>query len=149
MLVRWLVAAVHLLGLGIGLGAIWARRQALRWAPDERAIRRALHADAWWGIAALIWIGTGVWRAFGGLEKGTAYYVANHLFWAKMALLIVITALEIWPAATLTRWRMRLGRGEPIDTAPAGRIAAISTAQAALVVAMVFAATAMARGFGL
>ena len=29
MTVRWLLAAVHLLALGVGLGAVWARGRAL------------------------------------------------------------------------------------------------------------------------
>lgn len=29
MTIRWLLAALHLLGLGIGLGAVWTRRQEL------------------------------------------------------------------------------------------------------------------------
>jgi putative membrane protein len=149
MVIRWLVAAVHLLALGIGLGAVWARGRALRQAPDERAVRRALAADAAWGIAALLWVSTGLWRAFGGLEKGTAYYMANHVFWGKMALFIAITAMEIPMAVALGRWRTGLKRGEAIDTARAGTFATLSTVQAALVVAMVFAATAMARGFGM
>ena len=148
MVIRWLVAAVHLLGLGIGLGAVLARSRALREGPDDRAIRLALAADAWWGIAALVWIGTGVWRAFGGLEKGTTYYVTNHFFLGKMALLGLIIALEIWVAATLSRWRTRLRRGEAIDTAPAARIATVGIVQAVLVVLMVFLASGMARGFG-
>jgi putative membrane protein len=148
MVIRWIMAALHLLALGIGLGAVWARRQALRQAPDEQAIRRALYADTAWGIAALLWISTGLARAFGGLAKGTTYYVTNHVFWTKMALLALILVLEVWPAATLVRWRIGLGRGKAIDTSRAGTFAIISTVQAALVVAMVFAATAMARGFG-
>jgi putative membrane protein len=149
MVIRWLAAAVHLLALGIGLGAGWARSRALRRAPDEGAVRFALGADAAWGIAALLWVSTGLWRAFGGLEKGTAYYVANHVFWLKMALFVVITAMEIPMAVALGRWRTRLRRGEAIDTARAGTFATLGTVQAALVVAMVFAATAMARGFGM
>lgn len=148
MVIRWIMAALHLLALGIGLGAVWARRQALRQAHDAQAIRRALYADTLWGIAALLWISTGLVRAFGGLEKGTTYYVTNHVFWTKMALLVLILVLEVWPAATLVRWRIGLGRGQAIDTSRAGTFATISTVQAALVVAMVFAATAMARGFG-
>jgi len=149
MVIRWLVAAVHLLALGIGLGSVWARGRALRQAPDVGAIRRALAADAAWGIAALLWVSTGLWRAFGGLEKGSAYYLANHVFWGKMALFLVITAMEIPMAVALGRWRTRLKRGEAVDTARAGTFATLSTVQAALVVAMVFAATAMARGFGM
>ncbi|MEZ4587963.1 MAG: hypothetical protein R2909_16415 [Gemmatimonadales bacterium] len=44
---RWLVAAVHLLGLAIGLGAIWGRARALGTPPDGERIRRALVADNW------------------------------------------------------------------------------------------------------
>ncbi|HEU4451401.1 MAG TPA: DUF2214 family protein [Longimicrobium sp.] len=148
MVIRWLVAAVHLLALGFGLGAVWARGRALRQAPDEGAVRFALGADAAWGIAALLWVSTGVWRAFGGLEKGTAYYLGNHVFWAKMALFVAIVAIEIPMAVTLGRWRAGLRRGAAIDTARAGTFATLGTVQAVLVVAMVLAATAMARGFG-
>jgi hypothetical protein len=86
------------------------------------------------------------WRAFGGLESGTAYYPASHTFWLKMGLLGLILLLEIWPMVTLVRWRVALARGQAIDTRPAATFGLISYAQAALVVAMVFAATAMARG---
>lgn len=51
------------------------------------------YADNWWGLAALVWIGTGVIRAFGGFEKGSFYYLHNHFFWMKMTLLAVIIAL--------------------------------------------------------
>lgn len=148
MILMWLLAALHLLALGIGLGAVWVRGRALRSNPDAGAIRRALLADSVWGAAAVIWISTGLWRLLGGFEKGTAYYLHNHVFLTKMALLLAILALEVWPMMTLIRWRRRITRGEPIDTRVASRIARISLVQAWLVVLMVFAATAMARGFG-
>jgi uncharacterized membrane protein len=46
-----------------------------------------LPADTWWGLAAVIWIATGLWRLVGGLEKGTDYYRHNYLFWVKDGLL--------------------------------------------------------------
>lgn len=147
MLINWIVAAIHLLALGIGLGAIWTRSRALRRLPDADALRRALAADALWGIAALLWITTGLARAFGGLEKGSAYYLNNNAFWLKMGLLGLILLLEIWPMATLIRWRLQSSRGT-VDTRHANVFAAISAVQAALVVVMVFVATAMARGMG-
>ena len=149
MLVRWLFAWTHLLGLGIGLGAVWARARALRGPLDTDGLRRVFHADAWWGIAALIWISTGLVRMIGGLEKGTQYYLQNHVFWGKMALLLIILLLEIGPAVTLGRWRRQVASGTQPDTAPAGRFARVSYAQAVLVVLMVLAATAMARGVGM
>jgi putative membrane protein len=54
----------------------------------------------------------------------------------------------VWPAVTLVRWRRSAAQGEPVDTRPAARLAGISVLQAGLVVLMVLAAAAMARGYG-
>jgi putative membrane protein len=148
MSIRWLFAALHLLGLGLGLGAVWARGRALRGELDVAGLRRVFYADTWWGVAALVWIGTGLVRAFGGLEKGSAYYLHNHLFWGKMTLLLMILILELSPMVTLIRWRTQVARGELPDIRAAARFARISFLQAALVVLMVLAATGMARGYG-
>jgi putative membrane protein len=149
MLVRWLFAWMHLLGLGIGLGAVWARARALRGPLDAAGLRRVFHADGWWGAAGVIWIGTGLVRMIGGLEKGMEYYLQNHVFWGKMTLLLVLILLEIGPAVTLVRWRRQLAKGTQPDTSLAGRFARISYAQVVLVLLMVLAATAMARGVGM
>lgn len=148
MLVRWLFAWLHLLGLGIGLGAVWARARALRGPLDTAGLRRVFYADGWWGVAAAIWIGTGLVRVIGGLEKGMDYYLQNHVFWGKMTLLLAILVLEIPPMLTFIRWRVQVARGESPDIAVAGRYARISYLQAALVLLMVLAASAMARGVG-
>jgi putative membrane protein len=148
MLIRWLFAAVHLLGFGIGLGSAWARGLALRAELSPAGLRRVFYADNWWGISALLLIGTGLVRAFGGLEKGSAYYLHNHLFLTKMALLGLILILEIAPMLTLIRWRMQVRRGEQPDTRSAGRFAATSSLQAVLLMLMVLAATGMVRGWG-
>lgn len=149
MLSRWLLAAVHFLALGIGLGAIWARARAFRAPLDSAAaLRRVFYADTLWGIAALLWIASGLTRALGGFEKGATYYLHNSFFLAKMALLITILILEVRPMVTLIRWRAQLGRGETVPTDSTPALARISVVQAVLVVAMVLAATAMARGMG-
>jgi putative membrane protein len=148
MAIRWLLAAFHLLALGVGLGAVWARGRALQGELDAAGLRRVFYADSWWGVAALVWIGTGLVRAFGGFEKGSFYYLHNHAFWGKMGLLVVILGLELRPMVALIRWRRLVARGEIPDTRAASRFAQISFVQAALVVLMVLAATAMARGYG-
>ena len=146
MMLRWLIASLHLLALPLGLGAVWARHRALRAALDAEGLRRVFRADNLWGVAALLWIGTGLLRAFGGLEKGASYYLHDHVFYIKMSLFALILLLEIWPMATLIRWRIALGRGGSIDTTPALALARISRIQAGLIVLIVFAATALARG---
>jgi putative membrane protein len=148
MLIRWAIAALHLLALGIGLGAIWARARALRGTLDAQGLRQVFYADNLWGLAAGLLIATGLARAFAGLEKGSAHYLHSHVFWAKMALLVGILLLEILPMATLIRWRIARSNSEPIDTRRAGLLSRISLVQAWIVVAMVLAAVALARGFG-
>jgi putative membrane protein len=146
MMLRRLLASFHLLALGLGLGSVWVRGRGLRGPLDPSGLRRVFLADSVWGLAALLWISTGLWRLLGGTENPTAYYLHNHIFLMKMALLLLILVLEVWPMATLIRWRVRVGRGELPDTRVAPLLARISFAQAWIVLLMVFAATAMARG---
>jgi putative membrane protein len=148
MILRWTLAAIHLVALGIGLGAVWARGRSLRSELDADGLRRVFHADTLWGAAAVLWIGTGLWRLLAGLEKTTGYYLQNHVFWTKMGFLLLILVLEISPMLTLIRWRRVFAAGQSLDISGAGRMANISFIQAVLVVLMVFAATAMARGMG-
>ena len=149
-MLRLILAALHLLALGIGLGAVWARGRALGSAHEQGALRRAFAADAWWGVAALLWIGTGLWRLLAGTERATGFYTHNHVFWAKMTMLAVVLALEVWPMITLVRWRRRARSSVAgADSNTARAISRISYLQAALIVAMVFAAVAVARGYGL
>ena len=148
MNVRWTLAALHILTLGIGLGAIWVRSRALRGPLDLTAIRTVLSAHIWWGVAGHVWIVTGLLRAFTGLEKGAAYYLQNHLFHAKMGMLILLIVLEVGPIIALRRWRKQLAEGTTPDTSTAPRFATTGMVQVVLVVLMVVAATGMARGYG-
>jgi putative membrane protein len=70
-----------------------------------------------------------------------------------MACLVLILALEIWPMLVLMGWRRALQRSklmkDVVVPTTARRIAMISHTEALLVLLMVIAATAMARGYGL
>ena len=150
-MLRLLLAALHLLGLGIGLGAGWVRARALSGPLDANSLRRAFAADTWWAVAAGVWITTGLWRLIAGTEKATGYYMQNHFFFAKMGMLALILLLEIMPIVTLVKWRRIVARNEiqpEALTGPARRLATISYVQAALVAIMVLAAVSMARGYG-
>jgi putative membrane protein len=149
MEVKWLLAIVHLLGMAIGVGSVWARGRALAGTLDKPGISRVLTADNWWGLSAILLVVTGLLRAFAGYEKGTEYYVMNNFFNLKMALLIGIVLLEIWPMVTFIRWRIAGGRGQAVDTSRVSLFSWVSTVQAILLVVMVVFATGMARGFGM
>jgi len=143
-MLRIVLAALHLLALGIGLGAVWSRARLLGGRFDSGAVRRALVVDSWWGVAAVVWLATGLWRLFAATEKATTYYMTNRVFFAKMGMFVLVLILEIGPMITLLRWR----RGMQPDASAAKRIATISYVECLLVIAMVVAAVAMARGYG-
>lgn len=144
-----IVSALHLLALALGLGSVYARGRALRGRLDRDGLRRLLVADNVWGVAAALWLVTGLLRAFGGLEKGSHFYLASPLFWTKMALFVAVLILEIRPMTTFIRWRRVLSRGQVPDTYGARTLYLINHVEMGLVVLIVFVASFMARGFGL
>jgi putative membrane protein len=141
-----IVAALHYLALAIGLPAVFLRGRALKGLLDAQGLRRLFAADAAWGVAAVLWLATGLLRAFGGLEKGSVFYLQSRLFYLKMALFGIVFALEIWPMMTLGRWRSAHRHGMRVDTSQAPLLAHLNHAELALALVIVFVASAMARG---
>ena len=149
MLVRWLLAALHLLAYGFALASILRRTWSLRRAAVPAALRSVFRADTRWGLSALVLIVTGLMRVFGSYEKGADYYLHEPLFHLKMTLLVIIILLEVPSMLALMRWRASIRKGEAPDLHNARRYPHLSVIQTVLLVLMVFAATGMARGIGL
>lgn len=143
---RFLLAVLHLFALAIGIAAVYARGRALQRTRADSDLAPVFHADNWYGVAALLWIGTGLWRAFGGLEKGTDHYLGNHWFMAKLGLFGVVLLLELMPMITLIRWRRAKRRGMVIDARHSRRLSWLTYLQIPLLLLMVVMAAAMARG---
>lgn len=148
MNLSYIMAVLHLLTFGIGFYAIWARANSLKKLTGTAGLNEVFKADNIWGIAALLWIGTGLWRAFGGLEKGSDYYLNSHPFLMKMGLFLLLFIIEIKPMVTLIRWRVKLRKNEAIDLSPARQMARLSHIELGLLAIIVFLAAAMARGLG-
>jgi len=145
MVVAALLSAIHMLTLALGLGGIVARGRALAGPLDDAGWRRLLAADNAWGVAALLWIASGLGRVFyGGRE--TVFYWRNGFFWMKMALFGIVFALELAPMVTFIRVRAARGRGAPPPPFPINTFRRINTAETVLVVTIVFVAAFMARG---
>ena len=145
-----ILSALHLLALGIGLGSVWMRGRALGASTLDRAtIRRVLAADNLWGVAAVLWVATGLTRVFGELDKSIDFYVYNGFFRVKMALFLALVALEIWPMATFVRWRIAVRRGASPDTSRVVALRRVNALEVLLVVAIIFVASMMARGLWL
>lgn len=149
MLSAALLSTFHVLALAIGLPSVVARARALqRLTKDPGAVEAVLFADNLWGIAAIVWLGSGLLRAFGPFEKGSGYYLHSGSFLLKMALFVIVILLELWPMATFVSWRIRKARGLTLDTSRAGLFAKLTAAEVALTLAIPFVASMMARGIG-
>jgi putative membrane protein len=142
------LSSLHVLALAIGLPAVFFRGRALKGTLDAAGVGRVLMADNLWGLAAVLWIGTGLLRAFGGFEKGTAFYMHSRLFHLKLGLFILVLVLEVLPMLTFMRWRIARAKGETPDTSKARTLHTINHIEMAIVGVIVFVASFMARGFG-
>ena len=144
MLVSALLSTVHLLTLALGLGAVFLRGRALARPLDADGWRRLLAADNAWGLAAVLWIGTGLLRVlYGG--KGPYFYFHNAFFWIKLGLFTLVFLLELAPMTTFVHARLAKRRGGTPPTFPIAAYRAINTIELLLVVAIVFCAALMAR----
>ena len=138
-----IVASTHYLALGIGLGAIYARGRAIQ-RSDLECI---FFADNFWGIAAVLWMASGVARAFLGLEKGTSWYINNPWFHVKIGLFGLVFALELKPMITFLKWRGECRRGESPRLHPQiiEQLKRINDFELGIVLLIPFIASLMAR----
>jgi putative membrane protein len=155
MWIRALVASTHYLALALGFWSLMERGRAVRALIGSKNLeldaKRVFFYDNFWGMAALLWIGTGLLRAFGGLEKGTAYYISNDLFWTKLSLFAVVFLLELSPMITFIRWRKAIRKKLHLSISEGHlkTLSRINTVEILLVILIVFIAGLMARGVGL
>lgn len=140
-----LLSAIHVLTLALGLGAVFLRGRALGGPLDDAGWRRLLAADNAWGLAAGLWIASGLARVFfGGKEPG--FYWHNGFFWVKLGLFGLVFALELAPMITFIRVRSARKHHTPLPRFSVEIYRRINSVELALVVTIVFVAAFMARG---
>jgi putative membrane protein len=145
MIVSALLSAVHVLTLALGLGAVFIRGRALARPLDDAGWQRLLAADNVWGVAAGLWIASGLGRVFFGGKEPTFYW-HNGFFWVKLGLFGLVFALELTPMMTFIRVRAARRRSTALPRFSVEAYRRINSAELVLVVAIVFAAAFMARG---
>lgn len=146
MILSYIIASLHLIAFAVGISACWLRAERLRDLPVAGNFKAVFVADNFYGVFALMSVATGLWRAFGTLEKGSEYYLSSPVFHLKMGLYLLVFGLEIWPMVTLIRWRIQLKRGGDPDIGQARRLSMLSHIEVFLMLGMAVAAAAMARG---
>jgi putative membrane protein len=139
------LSAIHMLTLALGLGGLFVRGRALSSPLDNADWKRLLAADNAWGLAAVLWIASGLGRVFLG-GKEPSFYWRNGFFWTKLGLFGMVFALELAPMITFIRVRGARRRGTPLPRFSLETYRRINAAEVVLVVAIVFVAAFMARG---
>jgi uncharacterized membrane protein len=145
LLVDAALSAIHILTFGLGLSAVFLRGRALTGVLDAAGWKRLLTADTAWGIAAALWITSGLARVFLG-PKDAVFYWRNGFFWIKMTLFLSVFLLELTPMRTFARARQASARGAAPPVFDVERYRRINALEMRLVIAIPVAAALMARG---
>ncbi len=141
-----LASSLHVLSISTGLGAFFFRARFLRQPLDDAGLGRVFAADNVAGIAALFLVGSGLWRAFGGMEKASTFYTSNGMFWVKMGLFAAMFTLECVPMVTLIRWRIAKKKGRQPDVSRARVLARCTDVELAIALLIILVAPLMVRG---
>jgi putative membrane protein len=110
-MVAALFAWLHLLAAGIGAGLLLTEYWLCRRMPDRTQARLLGTVDLGYQLALIASLATGLARA---LYYGQAadYYLANRLFWLKVAIFLAIVLVAIAPTLQYIRWN-REARSAP------------------------------------
>jgi putative membrane protein len=143
-----LVAYLHYLSIILVGGFLVAELVMCRVGMTTEQAQRLAMIDAVFFASALAALATGLLRLF-FYAKAVSFYTGNPVFWTKMALYVIISALSIKPTRTFLRWkRAAAERGAAPasdEIAAARRFIHIELGLLALMPLM---AVLMARGIG-
>jgi putative membrane protein len=143
-----ILAVVHLLSLALGVALLVLRGKSLEQVREPKDLARVFVWDNVYGVLALFWIGSGLLRAFAGFEKGTDYYLSNHVFWTKLLFVVVLLGCEVPILAALIRFRVRKAKGQELDLTGLPWLVRLHWFELACVFPVIIAASLMARGVG-
>ncbi len=113
-------------------------------------VRRIGRIDLFFGVAAGVVLIVGFARVFFGL-KGAEFYLANPVFWLKMAAFAAVGVLSIQPTIAILRWN-RKAIANPGFIPPLAEIEKarqFMRLEAGVFLLIPVFAAAMARGYGI
>jgi putative membrane protein len=105
---------LHYIGIMVLMGSLIAEHLLLKPKMNKEQISTLAGIDLIYGLSALLVLATGLlrWFVYG---KGTAYYLSNHFFHAKLTLFVILGALSIIPTIKFLKWRKQVNNGQEPD----------------------------------
>ena len=149
-LVAVIFAWLHLVAIGLAAGLLLSEFWLCRRIPDRVQVRLLGTVDLGYYLALIGSLATGLARLlyFG---QDTAYYLANQLFWLKIALFLAIGLTALVPTLQFIRWN-REARTAPAFaplTRELERVRSSIALQMALMLLLPLLSILVARGYGL
>jgi putative membrane protein len=143
------LAVVHHWALLLLIAALFAEFVLLRQPPSADWVRTLARVDQAYGGAAVLLLAAGFARVAWG-AKGADFYLQNPVFWAKVAVFVLVGLLSIVPTARYPRWLKQLKTSGQLPTeAQVDDTRRWVGWQLVLFVALPVLAAMMARGIGL
>jgi putative membrane protein len=143
-------AWLHLVAAGTAAALLMAEYWLCRRMPDRSQVRLLAMADLGYLLALITILATGLARlVYFGQEP--AYYLANRLFWLKIALFVAIGLVAAVPSFQYLRWS-REARAAPAFAALSRDFERVRAAIAfglGLWLVLPLLAVLIARGYGL
>jgi len=142
-------AWLHLVAVGTAAGLLLAEHWLCRRMPDRLQARLLGQVDLGYQLALIGAFATGLARVL-YYGQGSAYYLANRLFWLKMGLFVALAAVAIGPSLQYLRWN-REARTSPVFaplTRDVERVRAAIALGLGLWLILPLVSILVARGFG-
>lgn len=147
--IDYTLSALHFVLVLVLVAVLAAQAVLIRPGMRPTGLRLAANLDRSYGMVAMLLLGIGFARVFLG-AKGSAFYISNPMFWAKLFFFGAVALLSIAPTLALVRWtkqaRVRTDFVPP-DT-EIRRIQRWLLAEGLLLAVIPWLASAMARGIG-
>ncbi|WP_165671627.1 DUF2214 family protein [Metapseudomonas otitidis] len=144
-----IAAYLHYLSIFLLFALLVLEHRLFKLPLDLDRARSLMRIDIAYGITASLVLATGLARVL-WFGKGSAYYLHNSLFHAKVGLFVLVALLSTFPTVVFLGWRNSLKAGQvPVLSPRTGKLLVITLrAELTLLLVLPLLGALMARGFG-
>ncbi len=144
-----IAAYLHYLSIFVLFALLSIEHLQFKLPLDLPRARQLIVVDMAYGLTAGVVLATGLARVI-WFGKGSAYYLGNSLFHAKVGLFVLVALLSILPTFVFLNWRNQLKAGQVPSVSPRQAKLVIMTIRLELLLLLIIPllAVLMARGYG-
>jgi putative membrane protein len=144
-----IAAYLHFLSIFVLFALLSIEHLQFKLPLDLARARKLIIVDMAYGLTAGVVLATGVARAI-WFDKGSAYYLSNSLFHAKVGVFVLVALLSILPTFVFLNWRNQLKAGQVPRVSPrqAKLVIMVIRLELLLLLIIPLLAVLMARGYG-